>query len=878
MKKGLLRNFRLKTRLFAALLSLGLIPLTVISAVSWISFSRAISGQAFEKLEGIRDLKKAQISSFLAERKANMDILMETAATLRQEAFEKLKSVQEIKKAQMEEYFQECLNDISVISGNVMIAEALVSFKDVTGSDGQRDEIMYQFLEKEKYGLSMKQFRTVYGYEDVLLITNEGDVVYTLQKGTEIGQNVISGLLKGTALEKVFQGGLEGVFLHDFVPWGESADSTYTAFVSAPVYRYSEKAGVLVFKISSSEINLIARRRDGMGETGESFVVGRWDQVTSYRNDRVIQEGKSGEEIAEDEEMRAGLSGQAGISVRMGKTGKMELVRYTPLLIPGLNWAMLTTMALEEVIAPKIKGEEADYFAKYVRTGGYDDLLLIHPEGDVFYSVARQGDYGVNITEGEFADTALGKLVKKVKDTREFGAADIAPYAPARGKPVAFMARPVISGEKIELIVALRLSIDRVNTVMHEHSGMGKSGKTYLVGQDQLMRSDSLSDPQHYSVIASFANPGRGRVDTDAVRAAVSGQTGRKQIVNHEGRRVLSAYTPLHFADISWALIAEMDEKEAFESVRSIGWISGFLGIVTAIFILLFTVLLASYIIRPLRRVMIGLSRSAQQMSFAADEISANSHLQAQSASDQTLSVSQSSASLEEMNIMSRDASEMTRGAEDLMNENIEKSGQSLKRLVELTAEMGQIEADSGEMGRIIKIIDEIAFQTRLLALNAAIEAARAGNSGAGFAVVAEEVRTLSIRSTEAAKDTQHLLDNTVKRVSHAAQSIRELNNDFERIIESATIMGEKTQTITEASRMVSKGIGQVQRTVRDVEVISQQVSAGAEESAAASEHLAALATEMKNFVTELENLVGKAGKREMQKILPEPEPAEDSF
>ncbi|MGE0085100.1 MAG: methyl-accepting chemotaxis protein [Desulfococcaceae bacterium] len=878
MKKNLFRKFKLKTRLFAALLSLGLIPLAVISAVSWISFSKAISEQAFEKLEGIRELKKAQISSFITERKANMDILMETVATLRQEAFEKLKSVQEIKKAQMEEYFYKCLNDISVISGNVMIAEALESFAATLTEDGERDKSMYDFLEQEKYGFSLKQIRTVYGYDDVLLISKKGDVIYTLKKNSELGENVLRGSLRRTALEKVFQEAmLRPAFLHDFVPW-ESSDSGYAAFVSAPVYHYSEKAGVLVFKISMDEVNLIARRREGMGESGETFAVGRWDEVISCRNDQVIRGAKAGEEIAEDEEIRAALSGQAGTSVRMGKNGKMELVCYSPLQIPGLNWAMLTVMEMEEVIAPKIKGQDADYFAKYVQTAGYDDLLLIHPEGNVFYSVARQGDYGVNIMEGEFADTALGKLVRKVKETREFGASDIAPYAPAEGKPVSFIACPVMSGEKTELIVALRLSIDRVNKVMHERSGMGKSGETYLVGHDQLMRSDSLSDPERYSVRASFANPDRGRVDTEAVRDAVSGQTGRKQIVNHEGRRVLSAYTPLRFADISWALIAEMDEKEAFREVRGMGWISGFVGLVTTVFVLLFTVLLAAYIIRPLRRVMIGLSRSAQQMSFAADEISANSQLQAQSASDQTLSVSQSSASLEEMGIMSSDASELTQGAGDLMNENIEKSGQSLKRLVDLTAEMGQIEADSGEMSRIIKTIDEIAFQTRLLALNAAIEAARAGETGAGFAVVAEEVRTLSIRSTEAAKDTQHLLDNTVSRVSHAAQSIRELNNDFERIIESATIMGEKTQTITEASRMVSKGIEQVQRTVRDVEIISQQVAAGAEESAAASEHLAALATEMKSFVTELENLVGKAGEREMQKMLPEPEPAAERF
>ncbi len=856
----ILHKFKLKTRLFAALLSVGLIPLLLISSVVWINFSSTISDEAFEKLEGIRDLKKAQLSNFLNERKASMDILMETVATMRQEAFEKLKSVQEIKKDQIVGYFSNTLNDITVLSHNIMVIEALESFGAALNGDGSRDEIMYQFLEEEKYGASLLQIKTVYGYEDVLLINKAGNVVYTLNKESELGENVESGKLKGTVLQKVFQEGMKGSVLHDFVYWPPS-DNRYTAFAAAPLYRYNDIAGVLVLKLSKNEINLIARRRGGMGRTGETFLAGKWEKRTGYRNDRVIREGKAGEAVA-DAQIEAALSGKSGSMVRMGEKGKMEIISFIPLKIPGLNWALITTMDLEDVIAPRIQGEESDYFTKYIRMGGYDDLLLIHPEGHIFYSVAKNEDYGHNILEGPLQSSALGRLVHQVKETREFGFADIAPYPPAGGEPVAFMARPVIHNENTELIVALRLPIDRVNRVMHERSGMGESGESYLVGKDLLMRSDSLSDPENYSVSASFAKPGKRRVDTVASRESVAGNSGRGRILNYKGQKVLSAYTPLVFQGVSWGLVAESSEKEAFKALHSLGSVSGILAMVTTLSVLIYTILLARYIVRPLRHVMEGISRSTGQLSFAADEIAANSQLQSQSASDQTASVSHSSVALEEMEQMSRESSDMTIGASDLMNENIEKSGQSLKRLVELTREMTRIEADSGEMGRIINTIDEIAFQTGLLALNASIEAARAGNTGAGFAVVADEVRNLAIRSTDAAKDTQELLDNTVTRVGHAARSIRELNKDFERIIESATIMGEKTQAITDASKSVTKGIEQVRRTVRDVEVISQQVAAGAEESAAASEHLAALATEMKGFVNELEELVGKKKKK----------------
>jgi methyl-accepting chemotaxis protein len=264
------------------------------------------------------------------------------------------------------------------------------------------------------------------------------------------------------------------------------------------------------------------------------------------------------------------------------------------------------------------------------------------------------------------------------------------------------------------------------------------------------------------------------------------------------------------------------------------------------------------YLIRPVSRVVYGLNQAAHQVSLTACQVSSASQSLSESASEQAASVEESSASLEEMNAMGRETSELTRGAEALMNENIEKSARSLKSLIELTNQMSQIEADSGQMSQIIKTIDEIAFQTNLLALNAAIEAARAGESGAGFAVVADEVRSLALRSTAAAKNTQQLIDSTIRRVSHAARSIKDVNSDFEGIIESATVMGEKTASITQSSREQSKGIEQISLSSSEIDKITQNVAASAQESAAVSEELAAQAEQMKSFAEELASMIGK--------------------
>jgi methyl-accepting chemotaxis protein len=197
------------------------------------------------------------------------------------------------------------------------------------------------------------------------------------------------------------------------------------------------------------------------------------------------------------------------------------------------------------------------------------------------------------------------------------------------------------------------------------------------------------------------------------------------------------------------------------------------------------------------------------------------------------------------------------------MNENISKSGQSLKALLDLTREMGRIESDSGQMAGIMKVIDEIAFQTNLLALNAAIEAARAGEAGSGFAVVAQEVRRLAMKVADAARDTQELLDATVHRVAGAAGAIKEINADFEDIIESATLMGEKTGAITKASAENAKGLDEIGQAAGEIDLTTQGTAASSEETAASAQELSAQAAEMKTYVAEMMVIVDGRSRNE---------------
>ncbi|MCP4108710.1 MAG: hypothetical protein GY749_24710 [Desulfobacteraceae bacterium] len=327
-----------------------------------------------------------------------------------------------------------------------------------------------------------------------------------------------------------------------------------------------------------------------------------------------------------------------------------------------------------------------------------------------------------------------------------------------------------------------------------------------------------------------------------------------------DGRAYYQGILPLYNDKSEYIGVVSVMKSKRFVSGRTLNMLSwlGKAYLMCVIIILPVVVKFSNSLSGPVNRVIDAVTESARYVAATAYELSSASQSQSESAAKQAAALEMSSVSLEEMAEMIKKSSELTLGVEELMGENIEKSARSLKALVQLTKEIAQIEADSGMMGHIIKNIEDVSFQTNLLALNAAIEAARAGESGAGFAVVADEVRNLAMKAAEAADNTQKLLDATVSRVVRAAKSIKDINTDFEAIIESATSMGERTTAITNASRDMVWGIEQVTSAANDIDQSAQQVAAVSQESAAASEELSAQAAELNSVLDELAALIGR--------------------
>ncbi len=283
---------------------------------------------------------------------------------------------------------------------------------------------------------------------------------------------------------------------------------------------------------------------------------------------------------------------------------------------------------------------------------------------------------------------------------------------------------------------------------------------------------------------------------------------------------------------------------------------------------------LARRISRPLHDAMGQMQDFTERTADASVQISTSSQSLADGASQQAASLEETSASLEEMAGMTRrnaEAAQTAKQAATQTRSTVEAGAAGMERM---NVAMDGIKSASGEIAKIIKTIDEIAFQTNILALNAAVEAARAGEAGAGFAVVAEEVRALAQRSATAAKETADKIEAALAKSVEGARTSAEVTGMLNEIVEQVRKMDGLVAEIATASAEQSEGITQVNKAVAAMDKITQSNASTAEESAAAAEQLSSQSRDLKIVVAQLRDLIGSSAQRQSTDISAPPPPA----
>lgn len=530
----------------------------------------------------------------------------------------------------------------------------------------------------------------------------------------------------------------------------------------------------------------------------------------------------------------------------------------------------------------------------------YDIFLIDANSGNIVYSVFKELDYGTSLFSGPYADSGLGKVFRmalEAKTPDETFITDFQPYIPSYNSPASFISSPVFIDDQIAGVLVFQMPIERINNIMTygqlwKEQGLGQSGETYLIGSDGYMRSDGrflIEDKAGFLRLMSDVGVDSGRinemdkketsigllrVETEGTQRALSGEEGFAVFNDYRSVSVLSAFKPLNIKGLGWALMSEIDEAEAFESITIIesaisyrGWMITGIAILASGLVAWFMAVVLTRPIRKLTGIVAELASGAgdltqripvngktelsmlasefntfiayldrtfsnllgsivrmvpisEDQSDVIEKLTNSADQQRGYSQDINLSLKETHKSAEQVAQQLVAINDATTSGNQVIGVSQTVVGDAASDIDELSVNMeqavsaiGVLRSDSERIVSVVDVINGIAEQTNLLALNAAIEAARAGEAGRGFAVVADEVRTLALKTRQSTeevsemvlaiqKGTKTVVDSIETGKSNAEASSKHMKNATEQlatVIQAMSNITERVQGVADA-------------------------------------------------------------------------------
>lgn len=778
-----IHNIKMKPKLLGTFLLAGLIPLLT---VAWLSIDKSeasLETQAFNQLKTIQDIKMDQIKAFIDEISNDVGLLAQAPAGIR--LYKDLKAY----------------HDQMNVGPTSPFPIQTTQYKQIC-------------QEHETY---IKNFMESYGYYDVFMIcATHGHVMFTATKEADLGENLSSGNLRTSGLGKLWSKVTQtrSPALADFAPYAPSGNQP-AAFFGVPLMVDGQMVAVLAIQVSLTEINNIMQERAGMGQTGETYLVGpdkrmRSDSFLDPTGHSVVASfaGTVEKNGVDTHATREALAGRSGAEVITDYNGNDVLSVYSPVDLLGIRWAVIAEIDMAEVDIPIIALKQTvmwiaivcaalvALFAFFLATGIANPIQNITA---LAQSISK-GDLTQRVTisqkdeVGQLAD-AFGTMTKALQ-TKANAADQIAQgNLSTQFEPASDV--DVLGNAMVNMVHSLQLMNTEVSSLVEA-----------AVDGNLSQRGDTSKFEGDFARIVSGVNE-----TLDAVMGPINEAAA---VLERVADRDLTARVTGDYRG---------DHAKIKESLnRAIENLDDGLG-------------------------QVGLA--SEQVSAAAGQISTGSQSLAEGASEQASSLEEISSSLEEMASMTQQNTENSEQAKGLSLTARKSADEGTEAMRRMTQTIGKIKSSSDETAKIVGTIDEIAFQTNLLALNAAVEAARAGEAGKGFAVVAEEVRNLAQRSAEAAKTTADLIDESVRNADNGVKVTEEVGNILNEIANGSRKVSDLIAEIAAASTEQSQGISQINTAVSELDKVTQQNAANAEESASAAEELNGQSSEMQSMVAQ---------------------------
>ncbi|KAF0095287.1 MAG: methyl-accepting chemotaxis sensory transducer [Puniceicoccaceae bacterium 5H] len=452
---------------------------------------------------------------------------------------------------------------------------------------------------------------------------------------------------------------------------------------------------------------------------------------------------------------------------------------------------------------------------------------------------------------------------------------------PIAGKDVMVVSYcvPIRAGDEIIGVAGVDFSMDAFQAMVGSIE-LPDGAYGFLVASDQLL----VSYPQEEALGKNAANfIQNASLLTQLEKGAELQDTAPSAL---DGSASLLIGEPVaHDGGAPWMLGIVTPERHALADAVAIRNLCILVGLIACGLVIALLWVMASRISAPLSRLAQEMRRFADQLAHTGQEVLSAGNTMAQGASESAAAIEETSASVEEITSMVERNAENSESANDAMKNTAQLVTGTTKSMQQLSESMQQITEASQQTQKIVKTIDEIAFQTNLLALNAAVEAARAGNAGAGFAVVAEEVRSLAQRAAVAARDTSSMIEESVRKIGNAAKVTAHTESEFKQVDEAS---GQTTLFITqiaEASREQRTGVAEISKAMNELSKVVQQNAAVAEESAATAQEMETQAARLQTYALDLSSIITGGAKQQPRKQAksrqeppsrPAPQPEED--
>ncbi|MES2662600.1 MAG: methyl-accepting chemotaxis protein [Pseudomonadota bacterium] len=590
---------------------------------------------------------------------------------------------------------------------------------------------------------------------------------------------------------------------------------------------------------------------------------------------------------------------------------------------------------------------------EFLETFGYYDIFLVDIDsGDVVYSVFKELDFTTSLINGPYAQSGLGEAFQKAKNINDHSQVvltDFKSYLPSYEDPAAFIATPIFSSqasgaEKIGVLI-FQMPVSRINQLMTNNQdwkrfGFGKTGETYLVGQDKTLRSYTrlmVENKKAYLgemhrggqdsatiqlVNAKDTGVGLHVIDTNAVKQALAGKTGFSHETGYYNQKMVTAFTPITVLGQKWALIAEQTEEEAFETISVlinqiiistiitlllVAVISGFFGIWSA-----------NRFVRPIERAtnrmyeiykgdgdltrrldvegddeitdlaknFNGFAEKVQKTvstisenlkvlyhsTISVKDLSENSLKrlrQQQDNNDQiatamtemATSVQEVASNAESVASSAKDSSHETRSAQDEFIHTLKGLEELEQKVQDTSGVIDNLKVKSTDIGKVLDVIREIAEQTNLLALNAAIEAARAGEQGRGFAVVADEVRMLASRTQDSTREIEEIIKSLQTEAIKAVQYMNESRSSAQTSMQRGQSACDSIVKSADTISIITDQITQVATATEEQSAVAEEIHQNIVNITSLSTEVAGDFEKVDETISQLRDLADQLGK-----------------